>query len=153
MYRGLNKVSVDAKGRMAIPRSYRDRLRQCCGGQMVLTVNPQARCLWLYPLPEWERVEITLQKMPDFDKPSARIKQMMLAYASDCALDSQGRILLPRELRNFAVPNKKIAILGQANKFEIWDNERFEIREQEWLSDIDNGLQVEPSQLLAELSL
>ena len=133
MFRGINTVSIDNKGRLAIPSRYRDKLMAIASGNLVQTLNPLDRSIWIYPLSEWERVETKLVSLSDFDKQSRRTKQMMRGYASDCQMDAQGRILLPLELRKYAEMNKQAVIMGQGNKFEVWDQKSWELNRDQWL--------------------
>ncbi|MEM7026810.1 MAG: division/cell wall cluster transcriptional repressor MraZ [Pseudomonadota bacterium] len=152
MFRGFNTVSLDTKGRMAVPSRYRELLSVQAENQLVITLNPLDRSLWLYPLPEWEVIEDKLATLSDFDKQSRRTKQMMRGYASDCQLDAQGRILIPKELRSYAELKKQSVILGQGNKFEIWNDKAWESQRDEWLQSVgDESLPTPDS--LQELSL
>ena len=152
MFRGCNTVTVDSKGRLAIPSRYRERLLGLSSGALILTLNPLDLSLWLYPLPEWEVIEQKLAALSDFDKQGRRAKQMMRGYASDSQMDGQGRILLPQELREYAGIGKRTVILGQGNKFEIWDQKTWTRVRDDWLSSLgeDTG---EPSDALKSLSL
>ncbi len=152
MFRGFSTLSVDSKGRLAIPSRYRERLSSETGGYMVLTLNPMDRSLWLYPLIEWEFIETKLAELSDFDKQGRRTKQMMRGYAADCQLDAQGRILIPQELRDYAQLNKQAVILGQGNKFEIWDENVWREQRDQWLEQIGDK-SGEPSDALRSLSL
>ena len=125
-FRGSKNVSLDSKGRVAIPSRYRDRLVVDAGGCLVQTLNPLDRSLWLYPLPEWELIEEKLADLSDFNRQSRRIKQMMRGNATDCQLDAHGRILIPAELRDYAQISKQAIIMGQGNKFEIWNKASWE---------------------------
>ena len=69
MFRGFNTVSIDSKGRMAIPSRFRERLAGTAGGALVLTLNPLDHCLWMYPYSDWELIENKLAELSDFDKP------------------------------------------------------------------------------------
>ena len=88
MFRGLSTINVDAKGRLAIPARYREALALLGSPELVLTLNPWDRALWLYPLAEWELIETKLSALSDFDKQSRRTKQIMRGYAADCVCDS-----------------------------------------------------------------
>ncbi|HSR62205.1 MAG TPA: division/cell wall cluster transcriptional repressor MraZ [Gammaproteobacteria bacterium] len=151
MFRGFSTLSLDSKGRMAVPSRYRERLLAMSDGKLVLTLNPLDRSLWLYPLPEWELIEEKLAQLSDFERQGRRAKQMMRGYASDCQLDVQGRILVPQELREYAGLNKQAVILGQGNKFEVWDEVAWNAQRDEWLQDV--GKDEEPSDSLKSLSL
>ncbi len=137
MFRGVSTLSLDAKGRIGIPSRYRERLAALCAGHLVLTLNPLDHCLWLYPLNEWEAVEAKLMQLSDFDRQSRRTKQMMRGYATECEMDGHGRILLPQELRAFAGLEREAVILGQGNKFEIWDHAAWARQRDEWLAEMD----------------
>ncbi|MCG8325609.1 MAG: division/cell wall cluster transcriptional repressor MraZ [Thiotrichales bacterium] len=152
MFRGFTTLSVDSKGRLAIPSRYRERLHELSAGALVLTLNPLDRSLWVYPLAEWELIEEKLAQLSDFDRQSRRAKQMMRGYACDCQLDSQGRILLPVELRDYASIAKTAVILGQGNKFEIWDEAGWNQQRDEWLQDVGKD-DSQPSDTLKTLSL
>lgn len=152
MFRGCTKLSLDDKGRMAVPSRYRDRLVGLSDGALILTLNPLDRSLWLYPLPEWEIIETKLAALSDFEKQGRRAKQMMRGYATDCQLDGQGRILLPTELREYAGITKHVMLLGQGNKFELWDEGTWQKLREEWLSEVGNE-SAEPADSLKSLSL
>lgn len=152
MFKGFTTISIDAKGRLAIPARHRDQLSIADASQLVLTLNPWDRCLWLYPAADWEVIEEKLQGLSDFDKQARRTKQIIRGYATDCSLDGQGRILLPPDLRRFALLEKRVAFLGQGNKFEIWDEDVWNGQRDEWLEGItdDDGA---TSDVLGSLSL
>ena len=152
MFRGFSAVTIDSKGRLAVPSRFRDRLSAIAGGCLVQTLNPLDRSLWLYPLSEWELIETKLADLSDFDKQSRRAKQMMRGYATDCQLDAQGRILLTPELRDYASIKKQSVILGQGNKFEIWNQASWEEQRDHWLEQVGNA-DDEPSDPLRGLSL
>ena len=152
MFRGFSTVSIDSKGRLAVPSRFRDRLGAIAGGCLVQTLNPLDHSLWLYPLSEWELIETKLAALSDFDKQSRRAKQMMRGYATDCQLDAQGRILLTPELRDYASIKKQAVILGQGNKFEIWDQKSWAAQRDQWLEQVGND-DDQPSDPLKGLSL
>jgi MraZ protein len=118
----------------------------------MLTPNPLDRCLWLYPWTEWEVIDAKLQTLSDFDTQSRRTKQMMQGYAAECELDKQGRIRIPELLCEFAEIKKQVVLLGQGNKFEVWDEARWLQQRDEWLQQL--GKQTgEASELLRSLAL
>ncbi|HYM48158.1 MAG TPA: division/cell wall cluster transcriptional repressor MraZ, partial [Burkholderiaceae bacterium] len=90
-------------------------------------------CLLLYPLPDWEEIERKLVKLPSFNKQARRLQRLLVGHATECELDGAGRILLPPPLREFAALNKDIVLIGQGNKFEIWDAQTWNVRRAEWL--------------------
>ena len=132
VFRGATKVTLDAKGRMAIPTRYRDRLAARCDGQIVVTVDKDY-CLLIYPLPDWEELERKLVRLPSMHKVARRILRIMVGHATEVDLDASGRILVPRELRDFAQLSKQAILIGQGNKFELWDEERWVEKRDSWL--------------------
>ena len=105
-----------------MPSRYRERLLEVCGGRLVVTVDPDS-CLLVYPLPEWEIIESKLVQLPSFNKRAKAIQRLLIGHATECDMDGQGRILLPTLLREYASLSKKIVMIGQGKKFEIWDEE------------------------------
>lgn len=138
MFRGVNSLNLDAKGRMAMPTRYRERLSDMCNGQMVITVDNSERCLLLYTLPEWETVERKLQKLPSFNKQARRLQRLLIGHATEVDMDANGRLLLPPPLRDFASLEKRTVLIGQSNKFELWSEELWNERRSEWLAEDDD---------------
>ena len=138
MLRGATKVTLDAKGRLAIPTRYRDRIAARCDGQMVATVDKDY-CLLLYPLPDWEEIERKLMRLPSLDTKARRLQRLMVGHATEVDLDGHGRILLSRELREFAGLQRQAVLLGQGNRFELWDEDRWNETRDGWLSDGDDA--------------
>ena len=113
MFRGVNPISMDAKGRIAMPTRYRDRLLDSSAGRLVVTIHLQAKCLLIYPLPVWEEIEIQIQELPALKAEVGRLQRLVLGYASDIELDGSGRMLLPNALRSHAQLDKKVVLVGQ----------------------------------------
>lgn len=142
MFRGFNPINIDDKGRLAVPTRYRAELRECCDQQLVLTVSPD-RCLLLYPLPEWEAIENKLSKLSSLDKRAKGLQRLLIGHATECEMDAQGRVLISEPLRNFAGLGKRVVLVGQGNKFEIWDEDTWNRSREEWL-DLDNLGELSP---------
>ena len=138
MFRGATKVTIDAKGRLAIPTRYRDRLARRSNGQLVVTVD-RDYCLLLYPYPDWEEIERKLIRLPSLNKQARRLQRLMVGYATELELDGNGRILLSRELREFAGIERQAILIGQGNKFELWNDEIWNKKRDTWLSDEEDG--------------
>jgi len=138
MFRGASKVSLDAKGRLAIPTRYRERLLIRCEGNLILTVDKD-HCLLLYPLPDWEELERKLVRLPSMNKVARRIVRIMVGYATEVEMDGNGRILISRELREFASLDRQGIFIGQGNKFELWDEPTWNEKRDAWLSNDDDG--------------
>lgn len=121
MARGSNHINLDAKGRMSIPTKLRDALKGASDGQLVVTISPSDRCLLLYKLEDWDDVEQKLTALPTLNAQVRQLKRMLIGHADDCAMDGSGRILLPVPLREFAGIDRKAVLVGQGDKYEIWD--------------------------------
>ncbi|HET9122946.1 MAG TPA: division/cell wall cluster transcriptional repressor MraZ [Acidiferrobacteraceae bacterium] len=135
MLRGVTSLTLDGKGRMAIPTRYREELARYCEGRMVLTVD-RDHCLLLYPLPEWEEIERKLVQLPSLNPQTRSLQRLLIGHATECEMDGSGRILLPPPLRGFASLEKDIVLIGQGNKFEIWDEQQWNARRTEWLAEV-----------------
>ena len=126
MFRGAAAINLDVKGRISIPTRYRAELLEQNQGQMVCTVDIRQPCLLLYPLKEWEIIEQKLLGLSNFDPLQRTLQRVMLGYATECELDSAGRILISGPLRQHAKLEKSIMLVGQLNKFEIWRQAQIE---------------------------
>ena len=133
MFRGVSKVTLDAKGRLAIPSRYREQLESRSEGHLIVTVD-RDYCLLIYPLPDWEDIEQKLIRLPSLNKDARLLLRLMLGHAAELEMDSHGRILLPRELREFASLVRRATLIGQGKKFELWDEDNWSARRDEWLA-------------------
>ncbi len=116
MFIGEYQHNIDAKGRVAVPAKFRNKLS---GGAIV--TRGIDKCLFLFSVEEWERLAEKIITIP-FTTASARaFSRLMLAGASDCEIDAQGRILIPDYLRKYANLEKEIIIAGLYNRAEIWN--------------------------------
>ena len=141
MFRGATKVTLDAKGRLAIPTRYRERLASRCDGQLVATVD-RDYCLLIYPQPDWEEIERKLVRLPSLNKQARRLQRLMVGYATEIEIDGHGRILLSRELRDFAHLEKQAMLVGQGTKFELWDESSWKEKCDQWLGDDDGDVEL-----------
>jgi len=145
MFRGATKVTLDAKGRMVVPTRYRPVLVQSAQGKLIFTVD-RDQCLLLYPLPEWELVEKKLMSLPSLNPQARKLQRLMVGHATDVELDSVGRVLVPPELREFAALGQYGMLIGQGNRFELWDETRWNGRRELWLKADENTTDL-PSEL------
>jgi MraZ protein len=134
LFRGVSSINLDDKGRLAIPTRYRSELQDCCDNQLVVTVGLD-QCLLIYPLPEFEEIERKLVKLPSLNKQAKRLQRLLIGHATECELDGQGRFLIPEPLRRFAGLEKRVALIGQGNKFEIWDEDLWNSSRDEWIEE------------------
>ena len=117
---------------------YLQRLEKACvDGNLILTVDKD-HCLLLYPLTDWEELERKLVRLPSMNKVARRIVRIMVGYATEVDMDGNGRILISRELREFASLDRQGIFLGQGNKFELWDEPTWNEKRDAWLSDDDD---------------
>lgn len=121
---------------MAMPMRYRERLERCCASQLVITVDKD-RCLLLYPEPEWVEIERKLKALPSFNKTARTLQRLYIGHAQEVEMDAQGRILLAPELRQFAHLERRVALVGQGNKFELWDADTWSSKRDQWLAEVD----------------
>ena len=133
MFRGISNLNVDTKGRIAIPSRYRESIQLSSMGQMVVTVDHTDRCLLMYAMDEWELVERKLMRLPNSNPRVRNMQRLVVGHASEVELDTQGRIRLSAPLREFAGIDKPVVLVGQANKFELWNEEAWETSRNTWI--------------------
>lgn len=134
MFRGATKITLDNKGRMVMPTRYREQIQELAQGKLVVTVD-RDQCLLIYPLPEWEQIERKLMSLPSLNPTARRLQRLMVGHATDLPLDGHGRVLLPPELREFAQLARHGMLVGQGNRFELWDEARWNERRDLWLQN------------------
>jgi len=152
MFRGATLVNLDSKGRLSVPTRYRDRLNESASGQMVCTIDINHACLLLYPLPEWEIIEQKLSRLSSMNPQERRVQRLLLGHASECQMDSAGRLLIAPVLRQHAGLTKEVMLVGQFNKFELWDETTWYQRVKEDI-DAEQSDSATLSERLQDLSL
>jgi MraZ protein len=152
VFRGECSLSLDAKGRLAIPSRYRERLAELCAGKLIVTISLLERCLVVYPYPRWQRIEDELKDLPTLDRKAQSVLHLLIGHAADCDMDSNGRVLLSQALRTFAGLHKHVMMVGQVDKFEFWDEAGWKLRRDELLDKLSQ-LHEEPSDVLRSLVL
>jgi len=151
LFRGVSVLNLDVKGRLAIPARYRERLQLCCDSHLVVTVD-RDRCLLIYPEPTWIDIERMLDQLPSFNEDARKLQRLYIGHAQEVDMDGQGRVLLPPGLRRFASLDKRVALVGQGKKFELWDEETWNGKCDDWLNDTDLS-QLESSPDIASLNI
>lgn len=139
MFRGVNVINLDTKGRMAVPSRYRDQLVSEFGGRLVATIDPMAKCLLIYPIDAWEEIQKKIEGLSSFNAETRKFQRMMIGYATDLELDGSGRILLSQVLRNHAELDKQVALVGQGKKLELWSEKNWTEQTELWLSQTSAG--------------
>ena len=151
MLRGINLIQLDKKGRLALPTRHRSAL-QPPDNQLIITINTEEHCLWLYPLDVWEEIEKKIQALPSLHKATQRLQRLLIGHATDIELDSNGRFLIPPLLREYANLEKQVMLVGQGKKFEIWDEAHWQDQRKQWL-DAEKNKDGDLPDELASLSL
>lgn len=144
MFRGLSKLNINAGGRIAIPTKYRDEINAEHEGQMILTVDHGVRCLVLYPMAKWLDTEQALMGLPNLSETVREMKRLILGHATDVEMDGQGRIMVPPPLREYAEIDKKVSMIGQGDKFEIWNDSAWDNGRDEWVKAAPVNIQNDP---------
>lgn len=126
MFAGSHQLSVDDKGRLAIPARFRQPLVDSCGSQLVLTIGPNP-CIEIYPAPEFQRIVRDIQAMDD-RATAEKLKQVFVGFAVETEVDKQGRLLLPPMLRKRARLDGAAVLMGQDTRFDVWAADVWEQR-------------------------
>jgi len=133
LFRGINNINLDAKGRLAVPTRYRELLSEHCNGHLVVTIDTDERCLLVYPLPRWEDIQRKVESLSSFNPASRRVQRLLIGHATDINLDANGRILLTPPLRQYANLERKAVMLGQGHKLELWSEDHWQERRDAWV--------------------
>ena len=126
LFRGVTQLALDAKGRLAIPARHRDALSPAGDGRLVLTADP-SRCLLLYPQAAWEPIQARLMALSSFNDKIRSLQRLLVGHADDVEIDAAGRILVPPALRRYAGLDKHVVLVGQGQKFELWDEAQWQV--------------------------
>ncbi|ABW18914.1 division/cell wall cluster transcriptional repressor MraZ [Alkaliphilus oremlandii] len=121
MFIGEYNHAVDTKGRVSIPAKFREEL----GEHFILTKGLD-NCLFIYSSDEWGILENKLKQLPMTNKDARAFVRFFFSGASECELDSQGRIRIPANLREHALLEKEAIIIGVGTRVEIWSNVEWE---------------------------
>jgi MraZ protein len=124
VFQGETAITVDDKGRLAIPTAYRELVGEACANRLVITYNPfESGCLWLFPHAEWERVRDQVNALPSVKAVHRALQMKLVGAAALVEPDGAARILLPASQRTAAGIEKKAVLLGMGNKFELWSEQ------------------------------
>lgn len=140
MFQGETAITVDDKGRLAVPTAYRDLVARDSANRLVLTYNPfEAGCLWLYAEKEWARVRDDVMAKPNTQRTVRMLQQKLVGSSAVLELDGNGRVSIPASHRNAVGIEKKAVLLGMGDKFELWSEQAHRALIQQTLSDGDLG--------------
>ncbi|GGK26092.1 transcriptional regulator MraZ [Pilimelia terevasa] len=116
MFLGTHTPRLDDKSRLILPAKFRDGL----AGGVVITKG-QERCLYVFPVAEFQRIATQLQAQPMTHKAARAYSRVFFASAHDETPDKQGRVTLPAHLRQYAGLTRELAVIGASSRVEIWD--------------------------------
>lgn len=139
VFQGATQLNLDSKGRLAIPARYRDMLQAHCAGQLVTTADADG-CLLIYPQPEWQPIREKLMQLSAFNPRIRALQRFLVGYAEDVVMDAAGRVLISPTLRAYAALDKRAMLVGQGNKFELWDEARWQALHEKMTSFTDGDL-------------
>ena len=118
MFTGTYQNSIDSKNRLIIPSKYRAQLGDCC-----MLTKGFDRCLYIYAMGDYEVLVDKIRKLPQSDRDVRKFIREFFSNTEECHLDSQGRILIPQHLRDYAGISKNLVTKGAMDKIEIWSTE------------------------------
>ena len=131
-----------------MPTRYRDTLQERCSGQLVATIDTEEKCLLLYPIEDWLEIERKIEALPSFNKAARRVQRLLIGHATDVEMDNNGRLVIPPVLRSYAELDKKIMLVGQGKKFEIWSEDLWNEKRDAWLEEDNLGDEALPEDMM-----
>ena len=137
MFKGISNLSIDVKGRASMPQRYRSDFSSKNKSKLVITADKD-KCLLIYTQSSWAIIEKKLSNLPSYNKEARFIQRLLIGYATESEIDSQGRFLIPIPLREYAGIQKKIILLGQGSKFELWSENIWNKNMKSWLVSQSN---------------
>jgi MraZ protein len=128
MFRGHYEHAIDDKGRVAIPARFREALSGLQDERLVITKFRLAgrRCLDVYPLSTWRELEVKIISKNRFDPRLQRFKNFYVSGAHECAIDAQGRVLVPPLLRDYGGLRREVMFTGDIDMFRLWDKQTWQ---------------------------
>ncbi|HAC61677.1 MAG TPA: division/cell wall cluster transcriptional repressor MraZ [Lachnospiraceae bacterium] len=134
MFYGANYNTLDAKGRLIIPKQFREQL-----GESFMMTKGLDGCLYVFPMSEWNSFEEKLAALPLTNKNARAVVRHFAAGAALCEMDKQGRILVPEVLRDFAHLQRDVVVEGSMKRIEIWSREQYDRQAEE--DNIDESME------------
>ena len=140
MFQGETAITIDDKGRLAVPTAYRELVARECGNRLVITYNPfESGSLWIYPHQVWERVRDQVNALPKVKKVNRALQLKLVGAAELVELDGNGRISIPASHRAAVGIEKKAVLLGMGDRFELWSEQAHHAQIRQTVSDEDLG--------------
>ncbi|OED40672.1 division/cell wall cluster transcriptional repressor MraZ [Chromatiales bacterium (ex Bugula neritina AB1)] len=125
MFLGKTTLTLDSKGRIAIPARYREQLLDLCDGKLVISYNPHDNCLPIFPFGEWQECERKMEAVEDESADFRRFQRLIYSYTNDVDMDSSGRVLIPQASREEVGLTKNAVLIGHGKKFELWGEDNW----------------------------
>lgn len=126
MFRGIARIAIDAKGRVAVPARHRASLANG-SGRVVITADP-GRCLLIYPFAAWQPIETRLMSLSSFDERIRALQRLLVGHAEDMEIDAAGRVLVPPPLRAYANLERDVVLAGQGRRLELWNAAAWDVQ-------------------------
>jgi MraZ protein len=123
----VTQLALDAKGRFAVPGKHRIPLMGSADAgerTLIVTADP-SRCLLVYPRTTWEPIQARLMALSSFNDEIRGLQRLLVGHADEVDMDGAGRVLVPPALRQYAGLEHRIVLVGQGNKFELWDDAKW----------------------------
>ena len=140
MFQGESAITIDDKGRLAVPTAHRELVARECGNRLVITYNPfESGSLWIYPHQVWERVRDQVNALPKVKKVNRALQLKLVGAAEIVELDGNGRISIPASHRAAVGIEKKAVLLGMGDRFELWSEQAHHAQIRQTVSDEDLG--------------
>jgi len=126
-FSGKYYYTIDPKGRIIIPAPFREIISSNYSSKLYITNDVFERCLHIYPLEEWTKLEEKVRQLPRMQEEVRYFMRRVIASAQEVEVDKQGRILVPAALREDAGLNSEIVIVGQLENIELWDRGEWDL--------------------------
>lgn len=126
-FSGTHYYTVDPKGRIIIPAPFRDIISTNYSTKLYIVNAAFDRCLHIYPLEEWNKLEEKVRTLPKMDEAVKFLMRRVIGSAVEVEMDKQGRVLIPASLRENSGVSVEIVIVGQIEKIEIWDRKEWDV--------------------------
>lgn len=139
MFGGEYRHSLDAKGRISVPFRFRDEM----GGVVVVSKGIGEKCLYIFTMEEWKKIEEKISGFPLSDERARRVTRYLIGGSSEIEIDKQGRIMLPQYLRDYAGLTKDAVVIGAGSRAEIWDADAWQNMlgdDESYYADIQNDM-------------
>lgn len=133
MFIGAYNHSMDEKGRVRIPKNFREEL-----GETFYVTGGFDKCLFVFSEDEWQKFQMKLNSNQLKDKNFRRLQRFFAGLATECTLDGQGRVILSQRQREYATIEKDIVVMGVSDRIEMWSQEAYDLYMNDGMDDISD---------------